>query len=96
MSLDPNYNIKSYFRAAKLIHDPRSPLGFYGGKGVTFNAPTQQVWFEIVYFYVFFLCLIIYFMVSGPSGPADPASVTLERTGTQNVSCLARPTKLYL
>jgi hypothetical protein len=57
MSLDPNYNIKSYFRAAKLIHDPRSPLGFYGGKGVTFNAPTQQVWFEIVYFYVFFLCL---------------------------------------
>ena len=42
MSLDPNYNINSYLRAAKLIHDSRSPLGFYWGKGATVNAATQQ------------------------------------------------------
>ena len=54
MSLDPNYNIKNYFRAAKLIHDPRSLLGFYGVKGVAFNAPTEQVWLDVICVYMFF------------------------------------------
>ena len=42
MFLDPNYNINSYLKAAKLVHEPRSPLGFYGGKGSLSMRPPNK------------------------------------------------------